>query len=46
LPEIVLDEGVVVPMGQFVLPTAYSANLMGVLDSPVAFFWNIKKTGK
>lgn len=46
IQRLVIDEGVVVPQGQFVLPTAYSANLTGVLDSPVAFFWNIKKTGK
>src|SRR5436189_3558446 len=42
IQKLVIDEGVVVPMGQFVLPTAYSTNLTGVLDSPVAFFWNIK----
>jgi len=46
IQKLVIDEGVVVPMGQFVLPTAYSTNLTGVLDSPVAFFWNIKKAGK
>ena len=46
IQRLVIDEGVVVPQGQFVLPTAYSANLTGVLNSPVALFWNIKKTGK
>jgi peptide/nickel transport system substrate-binding protein len=46
IQKMVIDEGVVVPMGQFVLPTAYSTNLTGVLDSPVALFWNIKKAGK
>jgi peptide/nickel transport system substrate-binding protein len=42
----VIDEGVVVPMGQFVLPTAYRTVLTGVLESPVPLFWNLKKAGK
>lgn len=39
----VIDEGVVVPLGQFVIPTGYSTKLTGVLESPVAVFWNISK---
>lgn len=39
----VIDEGVVVPLGQFVIPSAYSTKLSGVLQSPVAIFWNIEK---
>jgi peptide/nickel transport system substrate-binding protein len=39
----VIDNGVVVPMGQFVIPTGYSNRLEGVLPSPVAVFWNIQK---
>lgn len=39
----VIDHGVVIPMGQFVIPTAYSNNLTGVLKSPVALFWNMDK---
>lgn len=39
----VIDEGVVMPMGQFVLPTAYRTSLTGVLESPVPVFWNIRK---
>ncbi len=31
------------PLGQFVLPTAYSTRLSGVIVSPVAIFWNIEK---
>lgn len=42
----VIDEGVVMPMGQFVLPTAYRSTVTGVLESPVPVFWNIKKSGK
>lgn len=42
----VIDEGVVVPMGQFVIPAGYSTKLTGVLDAPVALFWNIKKESK
>ena len=29
--------------GQWVLPTAYSKSLRGVIVSPVPFFWNIEK---
>ena len=39
----VIDEGVVVPNGQFMIPTAYSAKLSGILESPAALFWNVKK---
>ena len=39
-----IDEGVVVPNGQFVIsPTAYSTKLTGILESPAALFWNVKK---
>ena len=44
--KLVIDEGVVVPLGQIYVPSAYGTNLTGVLESPVPFFWNIKKTGK
>ena len=46
IQKLVIDEGVVVPMGQFVLPTGYSTKLTGVLDAPVAIFWNVKKEAK
>jgi peptide/nickel transport system substrate-binding protein len=39
----VIDEGVVVPNGQFTIPTAYSTKLSGILESPAALFWNVKK---
>ena len=43
IQKLVIDEGVVVPLGQFVVPSGYSTKLTGVLQSPVAIFWNIKK---
>lgn len=46
IQKLVLEEGVIVPLGQFQTPSAYRMNLTGVLESPVPFFWNIKKTGK
>lgn len=45
IQKLVLDEGVVVPLGQYTFPAAYRTNLSGVIEAPVAFFWNIKKTG-
>ncbi|MDP2733880.1 MAG: ABC transporter substrate-binding protein [Hoeflea sp.] len=39
----IIDEGVVVPLGQFVIPSGLSTKLSGVLQSPVAIFWNIEK---
>ena len=30
------------PPGQFVIPTAYSKNVEGII-SPVVFFWNVEK---
>jgi peptide/nickel transport system substrate-binding protein len=44
--KLVIDEGVLVPLGQFYIPSAYRASLTGVLESPVPFFWNMKKSGK
>jgi peptide/nickel transport system substrate-binding protein len=32
-----------IPIGQFYTPIAYRANLTGVLEAPVPFFWNITK---
>jgi peptide/nickel transport system substrate-binding protein len=43
IQKLVIDEGVVVPLGQFVIPTGYSTQLTGVLEAPVAIFWNVKK---
>lgn len=43
IQKLVIDKGVVVPMGQFIIPTGYSNRLTGVLESPVALFWNLEK---
>jgi peptide/nickel transport system substrate-binding protein len=34
-----------IPVGQFTTPTAYRANLSGLIPSPVPFLWNIAKAG-
>jgi len=41
-----LDEGVIVPIGQFQVPSAYRKSLTNVMNSPVPFFWNVKKAGR
>ncbi len=46
LQKLVVDEGVVAPLGQFQIPAAYSTKLSGVLPAPVTVFWNMKKTEK
>jgi peptide/nickel transport system substrate-binding protein len=44
IQRLAIDEGVVVPLGQFVIPTGYRTELSGVLESPTALFWNVEKT--
>ncbi|KAB7598128.1 ABC transporter substrate-binding protein [Verminephrobacter eiseniae] len=46
LQKLVIDNGVVAPLGQFLIPAAYSTAISGVLESPVTVFWNIKKSAK
>jgi len=46
LQKLAIDEVVVAPLGQFVIPTAYSTKLSNVLESPITVFWNIKKSDK
>ncbi|MHC8946228.1 ABC transporter substrate-binding protein [Advenella incenata] len=43
IQKLAIDEGVIGPMGQFVVPAAYNNRLSGVLDSPITVFWNMKK---
>lgn len=43
IQKIAIDEGVVLPMGQYYIPGAFSDELEGMLDSPVPLFWNITK---
>lgn len=46
LQKLGIDEGVVMPLGQFSIPAAYSSKLSGVMEAPVTVFWNIKKSAK
>jgi peptide/nickel transport system substrate-binding protein len=46
IQKLAIDEGVVGPLGQFRIPSAYSAKLSGVLESPVTVFWNMRKAGE
>ena len=46
LQDVMLDEGVVIPLGQIKTAAAYSKALTGVLESPAPVFWNIAKSGK
>lgn len=39
----VIDDGVIVPLGQYVYPSAYSSKLSGVLEYSRPLFWNMKK---
>jgi len=42
----VIDEGVVVPMGQIIIPAGYSTKLSNVPAAPVALFCGVKKGSK
>ncbi|WP_241082025.1 ABC transporter substrate-binding protein [Achromobacter xylosoxidans] len=46
LQTLVIDNGVVVPLGEIFIPSAYSTKLTGIVKSPVTVFWNIAKAGK
>jgi peptide/nickel transport system substrate-binding protein len=46
IQKLAIDNGVVAPLGQFLVPAAYSTALSGVMESPVTVFWNIKKSAK
>lgn len=37
------EQGVYMPVGQFVQPTAMRSNLTGVVKAPIPFFWNIER---
>ena len=43
LQELVIEEGVVGPLGSVTKPVGYSAAISGVLHAPVQVFWNISK---
>jgi peptide/nickel transport system substrate-binding protein len=46
IQKLVIDEGVIDPMGQFVSITAYNKRLSGILEASLPIFWNIKKADK
>jgi len=41
--ELAIDNGVVVPLGQFTIPAAYRSSLSNVPHSPVTVFWSMSK---
>jgi peptide/nickel transport system substrate-binding protein len=41
--KMVIDEGVIVPLGQFTSAGAYSTKLSGVLENSRPLFWNVRK---
>lgn len=41
---LVLDEGVIAPLGQYVFPSAYSSKLSGVPEFTRPLFWGVKKS--
>ncbi len=40
----IMDQGVTVPLGQFVQPLARRKGVTGNIESPVTVFWNVDKT--
>lgn len=42
--ELAIDQGVVIPLGQFTIPSAYSQTLQNVPHSPVTVFWSLSKS--
>ncbi|WP_414702942.1 ABC transporter substrate-binding protein [Polaromonas sp. UBA4122] len=46
IQKLVYEEGVIVPLGEFSIPSAYRTSLSGILEGSVPVFWNMKKTGK
>lgn len=46
IQQVAIDEGIVAPLGQFQIPSAYSTKLTDVLRAPITVFWNLKKADK
>lgn len=44
IQKIAIEEGVILPMGQYYVPGAFRNNLNGMLSSPAPIFWNISKS--
>ncbi|TAM87170.1 MAG: ABC transporter substrate-binding protein [Candidimonas sp.] len=45
IQKLVMDDGVVLPLGEYAMVVTTRKSLKGVLDAPVPVFWNIEKTG-
>lgn len=43
---LVIDEGVLLPMGQYYVPAAMRKTISKPLEAPVPVFWNLKKAEK
>jgi len=44
IQRLAIEEGLVMPLGQFLRPAAYNSDkLSGLVESPVTVFWNLKK---
>jgi len=43
IQDMVLDEGVIVPLGQFRSPAAYSNSLKNIPKAPITAFWGVEK---
>jgi len=46
MQQLVIDEVILAPLGQFHIPSAWRTNITDVLESPVVVFWNLKKSGR
>jgi peptide/nickel transport system substrate-binding protein len=46
LQTVMLDEGVVVPLGQIETAAAYRKTVTGLMEAPAPLFWNLKKADK
>ena len=44
LQALAYDEVMYIPLGEYIVPSAWSTSLEGVLDGPAPFFWNITKS--
>jgi peptide/nickel transport system substrate-binding protein len=44
IQRVALDEVVFYPIGQWMQPTAYRADLTGVIKSSFPLFWNVRRT--
>jgi len=43
---LTIDEGVLMPLGQFTVPAVYRKSLQNLVHGPIPVFWNLTKTGE